>query len=281
MKKGIILLSSILLCWACKENVETSPACNPKAIPALSKHLVGKWNTIGAIANVIGMRSTMELNENGSINSPIEFIDYSYVDRGIKHDFFDWKVSTKEPNYVFFRPYDKGSDGFLYPYFADVISCDRVDFVAVSGRLTLYKDNYKIPALCGADTSKGNIENWLIGKWNYTIVQYPYAQSNLIRTPKGIVDFNNDFTITDSNPYGIVDAISTNDLQTGTSKPTKLMWMKVGGTEKEYFFILGNQNQDVYYEETGDGFCGATTISCNKIIFETRQGHEVTLDRIK
>jgi hypothetical protein len=284
MKKSSILLSSILLFWACKENVESTPACNPKAIPALGQHLVGKWNMVSHVNYDIGMKSPVEFNNDGTIKTSIEFADYIFIVKGLVHDFFAWKVGATGTKSLFIRPYEKGSDGYTFEYQPTYISCDRVDFYSNPGNISLYKDNYQIQQICGADTSKGDVENWLIGKWNYTIVQEPnyYSETNLIRTPKGVVEFKNDFTLTDSNPYGIVDAMTAQSKSTWIKKPINFIWFKAVNETKEKFFIFGDRDKDGYYQDTGTGVCILQSVSCDKIVFQAAlPGHEITLVRVK
>ena len=281
MKKSIILIVSILLCWACKENVETSPACNPKAIAPLGQHLVGKWNTVGSIDVNVGFKSVMELKNDGTVLTPTQFLNYGFFSQGYTYDSFKFEPNPKI-NWILFKGNSKTYGEGGYDYLPDNdIACDRVNLLSSFGRLTLYKDNYKIPALCGADTSKGNVENWMLGKWNYSIVQEPNYEPNIIRTPKGIVEFKDDFTVSDSNPFGIVDAISAYQKEYLKTKPTKLLWFKIGGNEKDYFFMFASQENNQYYQDNGQGICALQSVSCDKIVFYTTPGHLVTLNRVK
>jgi hypothetical protein len=289
MKKSIILLCSILLFWACKENVESTPACNPKAIAVLNQHLVGKWNMVGALDVKAGFTSVIEFKNDGTIDSPTQFLNYNFFARNyfnilepLSNFKYEYIPKTKT---LLLKGSAKDGRKAEYDYFPDInVSCDRVDLLSGSGRLSLYKDNYKIPVICGADTSKGNVETWLVGKWNYSIEQYPYQESNLIRTPKGIVEFKDDFTVADSNPFGIVDALTADEKQNWKTKPHKIMWFKIGGNEKDLFFMFASQSNNQYYAENIDnitGICYLQLVSCDKIIFNTSLGHDLTLNRVK
>ena len=287
MKKNIILLSSILLFGACKENVESTPACDPKAIAVLNKHMVGKWNMVGSFDVDAGFKSVIEFKNDGTINSATQFLNYSFYTFGVfaiqePLSNFRYQYVPKDKA-ILFKGIAKGAaNDAEYYFFPDAnVSCDRVDFLSTTGRLSIYKDNYKIPAICGADTSKGNIENWLVGKWNYSIEQYPYQESNLIRTPKGIVEFKDDFTVADSNPYGIVDALTATEKQDWRTKPNKIMWFKVGGNEKDIFLMFASQSNNQYYGDNDSGLCFLQSVSCDKIVFDTSRGHSVTLNRVK
>lgn len=273
--------------WACKETVDNTPACNPKAIPALGQHLVGKWNMVGSFNVNAGFKSVIEFKNDGTINSATQFLNYSFYTFGVfkiqeplSNFRYEYLPKDKE---ILFKGIAKGAANDAPFYFSpDVnVSCDRVDLLSTTGRLTFYKDNYKIPAICGADTSKGNIENWLVGKWNYSIEQYPYPVLNLIRTPKGIVEFKDDFTVADSNPYGIVDALTATEKQDWRTKPNKIMWFKVGGTEKDIFLMFASQSNNQYYAENSPGICYLEYVSCDKIVFFTSSFHTVTMNRVK
>jgi hypothetical protein len=272
MKKSIILLSSVLLFWACKENIESSPACNPKAIPALGQHLIGKWNTVGAIDVNVGFKSVMEFKNDGTVNTPTQFLNYGFFTQGNTFDSFKFEYNAKT-KWILFKGNSKTFGEGEYDYIPDGISS--------YGRLTLYKDNYRIPALCGADTSKGNVENWMLGKWNYSIEQESSYEPNIIRTPKGIVEFKDDFTVSDSNPFGIIDALTIYEKQYWRTKPNRIMWFKIGGTEKELFFMFASQTNNQYYGDNGQGICALQSVSCDKIIFYTTPGHLVTLNRVR
>jgi hypothetical protein len=281
MKKSIILLSSILLFWACKENLENTPACNPKAILSIEKHLVGKWNTVGSIDVNVGYKSVMEFRNDGTVITPTQFLKYGFFANGLTFDSFKFQRHP-QVNWIIFKGYSKTNGEGDFDYQPDYdIACDRVNLLSSDGRLTLYKDNYKIPALCGADTSKGNVETWLLGKWNYSIQQEPNFEPNIIRTPKGIVEFKDDFTVSDSNPFGIVDAVSAYQKQYLKTKPTKLIWFKIGGNEKDLFFMFVSQETNQYYADNGQGICALQSVSCDKIVFYTTPGHLVTLNRVK
>jgi hypothetical protein len=288
MKKSIILLSSILLFWACKESVESTPACDPKAIAVLNKHMVGKWNTVGSLDVNAGFKSSIEFKNDGTISSPTQFLNYGFFNSGAFEiqqplNNFRYEYLPKDKAIIFKGKAKDAIEDAEYYYVPDVnVSCERVDLLSGAGRLTMYKDNYKIPALCGADTSKGNIENWLVGKWNYSIQQYIGAEPNVIRTPKGIVEFKDDFTVADSNPFGIVDALTANYKEYWRTKPHKIIWFKVGGAEKTIFFMYASQSNNQYYADNGTGLCYLQSVSCDKIVFKTyAREHIVILTRVK
>jgi hypothetical protein len=280
MKKTILLLVSMSIFYACRENVETNPNCDSNSILTLDQHLAGKWNTIGSVNLSIGMKSIIDFNENGTVQTQIDFIDVKYADRGILHEAYRWRMNKYNSNSIGIIASDRGSSDFGHEFITNSITCDRIDLGSSDNRLILYKDNYKIAGICGSDTTNGNAENWLIGKWNYNIVQNPGYTEKLIRTPRGIVEFKNDFTISDSNPFGIFDAFSNVIINRVNTIP-KLIWHG-DNFIKSTFFIFGNQNNNNgYYTDAEYSRCILSSTSCDKIIFETDYGHKITLERLK
>ena len=277
MKNSIIIIVSIMLCWGCNDSADNSPACDSKSVPALKQHLVGNWNVVGSLYGQIGYKTTMEFKNDGTFQAPIDITDQTYIAQENIHGINTWKISKIDSKVMITEGYEKGSTGIQFDYLAENIICDRVDFATTGGRLSFYKDNYKIPAICGADTSKGNIENWLVGKWNYVITPYIGTNPATIRTPKGIVEFKSDFTLTDSNSYGLADAFEYYDID--KIKPI-YMWMSVNKVDPLSFVILANNTKSKYYKSTDSGFCQVTYMSCNKIVFSSYQDHTITLNRI-
>jgi hypothetical protein len=267
---------------SCKKKIEEEPACSSKDIPVLKEQIVGKWNSVGFIDGYNGFKVPLEFKSDGTIVTPIEFIERHYSDLGILHDYYTWKGSTTELNSVFFKPYDKDGFGYVYEYETLSKSCDRINLSFRGNRLILYNDKYKTPAICGADTSKGNADNWLIGKWNYTIKKNQYYENLVVRTPKGVLEFKNDFTMVDSNPFGLTDILTVVS-QKNINTPKKFIWFgeQYGGYYKFKFYIFAGQREDIVYKDLDNCFCTITNVSCDRIIFKTCQEHEITLDRIK
>lgn len=279
-KLSTLLLICIFI--SCKKNIEKEPLCDSKNMPLLKDQIVGKWNAIGFIDGYNSFKVPVEFKNDGTITTPTELIERHYSDLGILHDYYSWKGSTTELNSVFLKPYDKDGFGYVYEYEALSKNCDRINLAFRGNRLILYKDSYKIPATCASDTAKGNADNWLVGKWNYTIKKNPYYENLVLKTPKGQIEFKNDFTIVDSNPFGLSDILPLT-VDKNNPTPLKLIWFgeQYSGYFKLNFFIFGGQNTDNVYKQTGYCPCTITQYSCDKIVFLTCLQHEVTIERIK
>jgi hypothetical protein len=277
-----LVLFMILFLINCKKNIDKEPICDSKNLPLLKEQIVRKWNAIGFVDGYNGFKVPLEFKADGTINTPIDFIERNYSDLGILHDYYTWKGSTTELNSVFLKPYDKDGFGYIYEYETLSKNCDRINLAFRGNRLILYNDSYKIPSICDADTSKGNADNWLVGKWNYSIKKNSYYENLVIRNPKGVVEFKNDFTIADSNTFGLIDVLPSINPKT-TLTQQKLIWFgeQYSGYYKLRFYIFAGQNADIVYKDLDNCFCMITQVSCDKIVFQTCQEHEITLNRIK
>ena len=271
-----------LMFISCKKNIDKEPICDSKNMPILKEQIIAKWNAVGFIDGYNGFKVPLEFKADGTIVTPIEFIERHYSDLGILHDYYTWKGSTTELNSVFLKPYDKDGFGYVYEYETLSKSCDRINLSFRDNRLILYNNSYKIPAICGVDTSKGNADNWLIGKWNYSIKKNRYYENLNVRNQKGTVEFKNDFTIIDSNSFGLIDILPLFDYKSAVA-PRKFIWFgeQFGGFYKFKFYIFAGQNADVVYKDLDNCACTIIEVACDKIVFNTCQDHEVTLTRIK